>query len=107
MFRTVVSCLMLALLLSACASPRERGPSPQALRIGEAFKRADTNGDEQLSREEFAKGFPAFAKAFDDIDVDHNGKINLAELQSYMEWSRVLAATDKERQTKRRGSGLP
>lgn len=100
MFRPVCFSLLLALLLSACASPREYQPSPLNLRTGEQFKRVDKNGDEKLTREELAAGFPGFADQFDDIDVDRNGSVNLAELQSYFEWSELVAHTDRDRKAK-------
>ncbi len=65
-------------------SPETR-PSPPNLRQCEQLKKADKNGDAQLSREKLGTGFPAFADHFDEIDTDHNGFINLAELQSYFE----------------------
>lgn len=102
MLRSIFCSLLLAVLLCACASPREYRPSPLNVRTGEQFKKADKNGDEKLSREELATGFPAFADHFDEIDTDHNGFINLAELQSYFEWSELVAHTDQDRKAKPR-----
>ena len=100
MLRFALCSLLLATLLCACASPREYQPSPLNLRTGEQFKRADKNGDEKLSREELAKAFPAFADHFDEIDTDHNGFVNLAELRSYFEWSELVSHTDRDRKAK-------
>lgn len=97
MFRSVFCSLLLATLLSGCASPREYQPSPLNLRTGEQFKKADKNGDEKLTREELAQGFPGFVEQFDEIDVDRNGSVNLAELRSYFEWSELVARTDRDR----------
>lgn len=99
MFRPVFCSLLLATLLCGCASAREYTPSPLNLRTGEQFKKADKNGDEKLTREELAKGFPGFAGQFDEMDVDHSGFVNLAELQSYFEWSELVARTDRDRKT--------
>lgn len=106
MFRTAFCGLLLATLLTACASSREYQPSPLNLRTGEQFKKADKNGDEKLIRAEFAQGFPVFAGQFDEIDVDRNGSANLAELQSYFEWSELVAHTDRDRKSKPRPQPL-
>lgn len=87
------------LALAACASPPPH-PGPQGLQGGlrAAFKKADLNGDEQLTREEMSAGLPQFAEHFDEIDTDHNGLVNLAELQSYVQWRRLESEDAAEQQ---------
>ena len=97
MARHLILALLMPLMVSACSSTREYQPSSLYLRTGEQFKAADKNGDEKLTREEFAQGFPQFAATFDDADVDRNGFVNLAELQSYFEWVQLLARTPQDR----------
>ena len=42
------------------------------------FGRADTNGDQRLSRDE-AKQVPSLAQHFDRLDTDKDGSLTLAE----------------------------
>lgn len=76
-----------ALTLTACASTQRPSISRQ---VQEAFTAADADHDEQLSPEEFAN-LPLKDAAFADLDTDDNGRISLAELQSYLTWRRVQA----------------
>ncbi|MGH8462332.1 MAG: EF-hand domain-containing protein [Stenotrophobium sp.] len=88
--------LILLGLLSACAEqPHGDYASGNAMRahLLARFKQADTNGDEQLTREEMTKGMPELAPHFDEIDLDHNQRVNFAELWSYMQL-RAFAAND-------------
>ncbi len=93
------------LALAACAShpagphrPRETQAAVLA-----AFKKVDANGDEQLSREEFSAGFPDDVADFDDIDTDHNGLINFAELWSYIQWKQMESDPTATPRAQRRG----
>lgn len=83
------SVLLLALLtLGTASSVRAQAPpgatippnraTPQDLEA--AFKRADTNKDGKLSRQE-AEHFPAVAQRFAQIDTDHDTFISLAEFR--------------------------
>jgi hypothetical protein len=74
-------------LLASCASD---GPSPMTRQIRDAFKAADTDGDEQLTPAEF-ENLPLKGVKFEVLDTDGNGKISLAELKSYLTWRRVQA----------------
>ena len=78
-----------ALGLTACGGRPDR-PSPMTRQIRDAFKAADTNGDEQLTPEEFAN-LPLKGVKFEELDTDGNGSVTLAELQNYLIWRRVQA----------------
>ncbi|MGQ0578668.1 MAG: EF-hand domain-containing protein [Betaproteobacteria bacterium] len=58
------------------AAKEERGA-----RMEEHFRKADTNNDGGLTREE-AKAMPRVAKNFDAIDADKSGTVTLAEMQA-------------------------
>lgn len=96
------ACLM---ALTACASkPSRPGAQPLPGGLRAAFKQADKNNDEQLTREEMTAGLPQYAEHFDEIDTDHNGLVNLAELQSYAQWRRLEKEDDAEQQRIRHNS---
>lgn len=88
--------------LTACAGPA-RQPDPLTVPGGllALFKKADSNGDEQLTREELSAGLPQYADKFDEIDTDHNGLVNYAELKSYLQWRRLEKDDNAERQRMR------
>jgi len=52
-----------------------------------AFKKADTNGDGALSKDEVAKakGLPAVKKNFDAMDTNKDGKVTVAERYAWEE----------------------
>ena len=93
----IAASLILLGLLSACASRHSgnSGDGGARAQLMARFKLADTNGDEQLTREEMTKGMPELAKHFDEIDLDHNQLVNFAELWSYMQL-RAFAASDAQ-----------
>ncbi len=101
---TALLCACL-LALSACASHPAAGQgvreTPASLLA--AFKKADTNGDEQLSREELSAGLPRYAANFDEIDTDHNGLVNFSELLSYVQWRRLQTEDAEEQHRMHRG----
>ena len=97
--RTGIPLLCLCLLaLQGCASHRSRpgGPHETHASLLADFKKADLNGDEQLTREEMSAGLPRYAADFDEIDTDHNGVVNFAELWSYWQW-RHMGTDDRFR----------
>lgn len=49
--------------------------------IREAFQRADTNGDGQLTRAE-AQRLPMMPKSFEDMDLNKDGVLTLDEYQA-------------------------
>ncbi|MFJ2994065.1 EF-hand domain-containing protein [Pandoraea sp. NPDC087047] len=64
------------------------------------FKAADKDGDGYLSREETAASEPFLYQHFDEIDVNHDGKLSPAEIRTffrryYHERSQADAATTK------------
>jgi Ca2+-binding EF-hand superfamily protein len=67
-----------AALLAMAAPDATGGPGAMADRI----KKADTNGDGMISREE-AKALPRIAAHFDEIDANHDGQITADELRAY------------------------
>lgn len=79
--------LFAALLVGSAAAsaqsttqPMATPPAAAAAPASDAFKRADTNGDQRLSREE-ARQLPAVAQNFDRLDADKDGSISLAEFE--------------------------
>ena len=90
------------LAISACASsPRPPDPLTVAGGLRVVFKKADSNADEQLTRDEMRVGLPQYADQFDEIDTDHNGLVNYAELKSYLQWRR-LEKDDNDSQSRMR-----
>ncbi len=55
------------------------GPTSSA-QMAEAFKRADTDGDGSLSREE-ANQLPAVAQRFEQLDTNNDGKLSRKEFE--------------------------
>ena len=87
-------------LLSACATPHKKrhGDSSELnRRIDAQFDAADTNNDEWLSPAEFDAGLPWLKGKFDEVDTDHNGKVSLAELRSYIELQMMRSEPGKKR----------
>ncbi|MGH8506866.1 MAG: hypothetical protein ACRETM_13040 [Stenotrophobium sp.] len=104
--RGLALALLLPVLLAGCASHRHREHageiySRQALLA--RFKQVDSNGDEQLTRDEMTRGMPELAAHFDDIDLDHNQLVNFAELWSYMQL-RAFTAQDARDHGRYRGN---
>lgn len=82
--------LCVALLAAACAEqPRRAAPNSLYHRTLAEFQKADTDHDEQLTADEFKAGLPELAEHFDEIDTDGNGKVNFAELWSYVQYRYV------------------
>lgn len=50
----------------------------------ERFKKADSDGNGTLSKEEAEKGMPRLAKNFDAIDTNKDGQISPDEIRAYM-----------------------
>jgi Ca2+-binding EF-hand superfamily protein len=88
--KTTLSLMTLALLATtaAWAQPGPGGPPGRMM-----FSRLDTNGDGQISAEEFRAGRPntpddLFAK----LDTDGNGQLSPEELQGMREHARQMMA---------------
>jgi Ca2+-binding EF-hand superfamily protein len=67
-----------AALLAVAGAEGTGGPGAMAERL----KKADTNGDGMISREE-AKALPRIAAHFDEIDTNHDGQITADELRAF------------------------
>jgi Ca2+-binding EF-hand superfamily protein len=52
------------------------------------LKRADTNGDGMISRQE-AAALPMISKHFDQIDANHDGQVTVEELKAFHEQQRA------------------
>ena len=89
MRRAIVIAGLLA-LLGGCASSHRPEKSPMMKKIEAMFNAADADHDEWLTPEELDAGFPWLKGKFADIDTDHNGKVSLAEVSSYIELQSML-----------------
>jgi len=65
-----------------CKADPEKCRAEMQARGRERFKKADTNGDSRLSREEAQKGMPQLARDFDRIDANKDGMVTLEELEA-------------------------
>ena len=65
-----------------CKANPEKCRAEMKARSEERFKRADTNGDGKLTREEAQKGMPGVARHFDQIDANKDGVITKDELEA-------------------------
>lgn len=90
--------LPIVLLLAACGGDSRRYGAPvqpYELRLEAEFRAADTSGDELLTAEEFASGFPGVDVTFQDLDTDGNGRVSLAEMKAYAQWRRIASWPDR------------
>lgn len=95
-------CAGVMAILGACAEvPVHGGPQGLYDSLLANFKKADSNGDEQLTREEMQAGLPQFFANFDEMDTDHNGRVNFAELWSYAQWRHMRQHPEPLRQQER------
>lgn len=85
---------LLAATLSACAAAPDSRLSPREQALEDAFKKADANGDEKLTPEEFA-ALPMPNVKFSEVDSDDNGYVTLPELRSYLEWRHLAAEANR------------
>ncbi len=83
--------------LAACAQQRRPERSPMQRRIDAMFEAADKERDEWLTPAELDAGFPWLAGRFADVDTDHNGKVSLAEVTSYIELQSMQPEPKKKR----------
>lgn len=66
---------------SAAADEQQAASKADAASVKAAFKRADTNGDGKLSREE-AAALPAVAEKFTQLDKDGDGQLSAEEFET-------------------------
>jgi hypothetical protein len=86
-----VSLVATGALLAASQALAQMAPTPEPAKVAPAvpenvaaaFKRADTNADGKLSKEE-AAAMPAVAAKFDEADKDKDGFLSLAEFAAAM-----------------------
>jgi len=78
-----------------CKANPEKCRAEAQAKSEERFKRADTNGDGRLSREETQKSMPLVARDFDRIDANKDGFVTRQELE----------AARKARAESRKGKG--
>lgn len=64
------------------------------------FKRADTNGDGYIDRDEAKAAEPFLYEHFDEIDLNHDGKLSPAEIRSFIRRFRRQQAAMDNGQTK-------
>lgn len=84
--------LIVPVLLCACGTHYgERRPDAFDP-VRKDFEAADTDRDENLSREEVAAGMPKLLPVFETIDTDGNQRLSTGEMRSWLEWQRVLRA---------------
>ncbi|MBN3743787.1 EF-hand domain-containing protein [Burkholderia seminalis] len=88
MIAAVVLCIV-----SAAASAQQVPPDAAAgglraehalMQLQTRFASANTTHDGKLTREQAAAGMPMVAQHFDEIDVQHNGYVTLAQLAGFM-----------------------
>jgi hypothetical protein len=89
MKRPLVHCvfalvLAVAGIANVCADDKADYNRRAATRLMELFQSLDRNSDRAVSREE-TQGDLNFGPRFDDMDVNRDGFVTLAELQLYVE----------------------
>ena len=79
---TLASCALAApALTQAQAAPPMAQQQAGDKAAADAFKRADTNQDGKLSRDEAAR-LPAIAARFDELDKDKDGSLSMDEFMA-------------------------
>jgi len=72
----------------ALSSPQSDGGSSRAEKIADhaaqKFAQADVNHDGKLTLAEAKQGMPRVAAHFDEIDTQHQGYVTLAQIQAYI-----------------------
>lgn len=85
--------LVLALVLGGASAPVADAQPPTGSSGAEMVKRADTDGDGKVSREEFVKArTAALEQAFARLDTDGDGKLDEKEAEAGAEQMRSMLA---------------
>ncbi len=83
---TALAAIALGFGLPAVSLAQTPAPNPAPTAITQAtpesaFKRADANADNKLSKEEAAR-LPAIAAKFDELDKDKDGSLSMEEFMA-------------------------
>lgn len=90
--RPVVATMLCGALAQAAFAQPPTGPSP-----AEMVKRADTDGDGKVSRDEFIKArTAALEESFARMDTDGDGKLDVPEAEAAAERVRSMAPAGRE-----------
>lgn len=74
-----LSTLAFASVSVAADMPKDKAPAGMEKKHGDHFKKADTNNDGSISKEEF---MTRHEKKFVEIDANHDGKISNDEMKA-------------------------
>lgn len=78
---STLATILLAGLCASAAALAQTAAAPSTADLEAAFKRADTNADGKLSRDEAAR-LPEVAAKFDQFDADKDGMLTWAEFSA-------------------------
>jgi len=65
-----------------CKADPEKCRAELQARVQERFRKADTDGDGRISREEAQKGMPQLARDFNRVDSNKDGMVTLEEMEA-------------------------
>ena len=78
-----IAALALPALVLAQPSGAESGTQGKGQKFAERFKKADTNGDGKLTKDEANGKMPRVYENFDAIDKNKKGYVTLQEIMAY------------------------
>ena len=90
------------LMISTAVAAQTPSPRPVDEKLEERFRRADTDADGALSREEASAAKFSFSRSFEGIDTDRNGLVTLYELGDALQvrmraWFSGVDAADRDK----------
>ena len=101
--------LLAALGLACAGSAFAGGPdAADGQNAAARIKKADTNGDGMISRDEAKAGLPMLYKRFDEVDANHDGQVTSEELKAFhekMQAGRQQKAADRFKKIDTDGDG--